>query len=204
MYVDINSILDKCAYEEAVKQCGANGELCRNLCTNPIQYSEASNPTEREELITAGIANACTTSEIAEIADPPQATVCSYVAQGTFNEAAQFVSTFSFSVVYPQGGVEPFKISSTTETGAFAGCMTAPCNGSTTTNGSQYSTCSCPVFGQNSPAPTYQFGRKCAKPPTNDDTSSGYCSLEEDTQVWSAASSQLYFPPSGGSSVHKP
>lgn len=167
MYVEIGGILNQCVYDETVTQCSEDGSGCQNIC---IDKPHAP-----------GCGEGSTT-------DLPVAAVCDYIADGTFNRAAEFISTFSLETVsVPETG-KPFSLGSNDEQGRYAGCMTAPCTGQVT-DGKQnlYTTCGCPLWPPDpkAPAQPYQFGRKCIDG-EQDPLSPGHCGLRGD-QVWSAA-----------------
>jgi hypothetical protein len=161
MYVLMTSILNLCAFTEAVEQCGEDGSGCYNICNDDPHSPQCHGVTLPE--------------------DQQQAAVCDYVADGTFNPTADFISTFSFAKVAAPDTEETFAIACNDTTGPYAGCMTAPCNGEATDElGHRYVTCACPVWPADGSAVDYQFGRKC------DETPTGNCTLA-DGQVWSAA-----------------
>ena len=161
-FVDINGILNKGAYFEAVNQCGADGSGCLNI-TNCQQDSQG--------------AYTCS--------GPQQAKVCNYInSQSSGNAAssfyptaqAQVVSTFSFAMT------PPYALSATPPTcnGKYAGCMTAPCRFADGSDPSSHKNgdpvqCACPVYDG-----AYQVGAKgqdCTIPPSNGNT-----------YIWSASS----------------
>jgi len=161
MYVLMTSILNLCAYTEAVEQCGEDGSGCYNICNDNPHSPQCHGLTLPE--------------------DQQQATVCDYVADGTFNPDASFISTFSFAKVAAPDTEETFSIACNDTTGQYAGCMTAPCGDEETDElGHRYVTCDCPVWPADGSSVDYQFGRRC------DETSTGNCTLAGG-QVWSAA-----------------
>lgn len=171
MYVLMTSILNECVYNETVEQCGTDGSGCYNLCNDKPNSPQCSGVTLPEKQATAA--------------------VCDYIQSGTFDKNAAYISTFSFAHVYApsenSSSDEHFLLGSNNENGAYAGCMTASCSGSTTdSRENTYTNCACPVFPQGGATADYQFGRKCTTAGENDPTSPGYCTLTEQ-QVWSAA-----------------
>ncbi len=163
MYVVMTSILNLCAYTEAVEQCGEDGSGCYNVCNDHPHSPQCQDVTLPEQQV--------------------QATVCDYIEDGTFNPGADYISTFSFAQVNAPGTTDPFELACNEATGQYAGCMTAPCSGEETDEaGNTYTTCACPLFpadADNQIQP-YQFGRRCT------DDATGNCDLSDD-QIWSAA-----------------
>ncbi|MEM1182682.1 MAG: hypothetical protein AAGM22_30330 [Acidobacteriota bacterium] len=167
MYVEIGGILSECIYNETVAACGEDGSGCSNMCADKPHGPGCQGTT-------------------------PQSTVapaCRYVASNTFNPSADYISTFSFATVYAPGTDDAFKISSTSENGQYAGCMTAPCTGSSSSTSGTYTTCACPLWPPDGGDAPYQYGRACTEGETNPQ-SPGYCQLE-DGQMWSAAVSEI-------------
>lgn len=156
MYVDIQSILDACAYQEANTQCESDGSCCLNITPTSI----GKNP----------------------------AYVCDYIADGTFDPAADYISTFSFEVVSAPNRGGNFGIGCHDRVGQYAGCMTASCTGlRTDVEGNRYTTCSCPLWPLDGTDQPYQFGRACDADSTKQiATEAGNCALGPN-QVWSAA-----------------
>ncbi|MEL7059332.1 MAG: hypothetical protein AAGN46_04805, partial [Acidobacteriota bacterium] len=162
MYIEIGGILNACVYAETVEQCGANGAGCQNICTDHPSIPGCS---------------ATSTSRVAP--------ACDYVADGTFNPAADVISTFSLATVSVPDGRGTFSIASNDANGQYAGCMTAPCTGSEIdADGNEYTTCACPLWPTDGSSADYQFGRRCH--PGDDPKSPRNCDLADD-QVWSAA-----------------
>jgi hypothetical protein len=162
MYVLMTSILNLCAYTEAVEQCGEDGSGCYNMCNDQPDSPQCQGVTLPDDQV--------------------QATVCDYIKNGTFNPGADYISTFSFKKVRAPGTQDRFKLGCNEATGQYAGCMTASCSGEQTDGRKTYTTCACPLFpadADNQIQP-YQFGRRC----TGKDT--GNCELSTG-QVWSAA-----------------
>ena len=162
MYIEIGGILNDCVYLETVEQCGENGAGCQNICTDKPDTPGCS-----------------ATGTL------PIAPACTYVATGTFNPDAEYISTFSFAQVSAPDTSSTFKIASNDANGQYAGCMTAPCTGSTTDAlGNDYTTCTCPLWPNDGGSADYQYGRRCVS--GSDPTSPGNCDLSEG-QIWSAA-----------------
>lgn len=171
MYVDINSILDECAYQEAIEQCKEDGTGCLNICSLPAAKKACDGVTSSPDL--------------------PEAYVCGYIASNDFDESADYISTFSFaSVSVPKSGDAFAPPTCNRDFGQYAGCMTASCTGSTTDdNMNTYTSCSCPLWPVDGTEQRFQFGRVCVD--GSDKTSPGYCKLIEGEQVWSAAFNPL-------------
>lgn len=180
MYVDINSILDECAYQEAIEQCGEDGSGCLNICDlDDPEASVACKGIERPE-------------------NPPTAYVCDYIASNEFDEAADFISTFSFATVSAPNSGEDFDPPTCNRGfGQYAGCMTASCFGQMESQGHTYTDCTCPLWPIDGTKHRFQFGRACVD--GSDDLSPGNCSLKEGAQVWSAAFNPLGCGPPDGS-----
>lgn len=167
MYVEIGGILNQCVYEETVAECEPDGSGCSNMCADKPHAPGCDGAT------------------------PPskEAPACHYIATKTFNPSADFISTFSFATVYVPGTEDAFEISSTSENDQYAGCMTAPCTGTSGTPDQLYTTCACPLWPPDGGTAPFQYGRKCIEGETNPQ-SPGYCRLE-DGQMWSAAVSDI-------------
>ncbi len=120
-FVDINGILNRGAYFEAVSQCGRDGSKCKN------------------------IVNCGPRGDLKECANYPPASVCKYVKDQnpldpkvSLMPKADLISTFSFAMSPfsldsspKQNG--PYQLGSTPCTGRYAGCMQCP-----TYKGTQY------------------------------------------------------------------
>lgn len=161
MYVLMTSILNLCVFTETVEHCGEDGSGCYNICNQNPDSPQCAGVTlpEHQRL----------------------APVCDYIADGTFNSGADFISTFSFAEVQAPATVEPFIIGCNDASGQYAGCMTAPCSGEVTDDrGNRYTTCDCPVWPAGGGSADFQFGRRC------NETPAGNCTLASG-QVWSAA-----------------
>lgn len=159
MYVDINSILNTCIYIETTTQCGKYGQgvpggYCQNLGK---KYGDAI-----------------------AIVEP---SLCEYIAKGTFDRNADYISTFSFKTVTAPDGTVMELGCHDCEKSRYAGCMTASCSGTTTTDGRVYTTCKCPTYDG-----AFQYGNRAVKS----------CTLDSG-QVWSAA-----YNPAGCPSVFTP
>lgn len=132
MYVDINSILDVCAYNEAIDQCGEDGSGCRNITPGSKDLDEA---------YVCGYIEAGTFNPAA-----------AYISTFSYQQ----VSVPQTGQVFPNdplGCVEAF--------GQYAGCMTASCQGGDRDgNGNTYTECACPLWPLKGSA-DYQYGRTC-------------------------------------------
>ena len=167
MYVEIGGILNECIYNETVATCNDEGGDCSNMCADKPHGPGCQNYTS----------------------PPNEAPVCNYIATNTFNPDAEIISTFSFATVYAPGTDDAFVISSTTETGRYAGCMTAPCTGVSGDPDQLYTTCACPLWPLDpQDTATYQYGRQCTD--GADSQSTENCTLD-DGQMWSAAVSDM-------------
>ncbi|MDA8019244.1 MAG: hypothetical protein MPN21_17525 [Thermoanaerobaculia bacterium] len=177
MYVDINSILDECAYDEAIEQCGEDGSGCLNICSQPAAKK------------------AC--GGVSSSSDLPEAYVCGYIASDQFDESADYVSTFSFATVaVPKSGAEFAPPTCNRGLGQYAGCMTASCTGSRSDdNGNTYTSCACPLWPTDGSQHRYQYGRVCVD--GSDRMSPANCTLS-DGQAWSAAFNPLGCGPPDG------
>jgi hypothetical protein len=165
-FVDINGILNRGAYFEAVSQCGHDGSKCKN------------------------IVNCGPRGDLKGCANYPPAKVCKYIKDQnpidpkvSLWPKADLISTFSFAMspfsldTSPkQDG--PYQLGSTPCTGLYAGCMTASCTYGAghkppTTDG-ELVTCQCPTYN----GPNYQIGQ-----------SKQSCSITggSGSYVWSAA-----------------
>lgn len=161
MYVLMTSILNLCAFTEAVEQCGEDGSDCYNICNDDPHSPQCHGITLPD--------------------DQQQATVCDYIADGTFNAEADFISTFSFETVSAPNTDEAFNIACNDANGTYAGCMTASCDGEITdSQGHRYTDCDCPIWPTDGSSVDFQFGRRC------DDNLTGNCAVSEG-QIWSAA-----------------
>jgi hypothetical protein len=167
-YVDINSILNRGVWYETRFVCGIDGSRCKNMrdCDSAGQ-TKAGSPVGCSLLV---------------------APVCNYINSQGFEEpswwfypqagTADLVSTFSFAMS-PTATGGPYVLGTTSCTGQYAGCMTAPCKyppGVKSLNDGDVVQCTCPVW-----TGAYQVGQNCQD-----------CSLGSsggNSYVWSAANS---------------
>ncbi len=158
-FVDINGILNRGAYQQAVQACGQDGSGCANL---KICGPHGKDPRCKKK---------------------QQAPVCAYVqnqsptnASGSLMPDAEVISTFSFAMN------SSYKLGSVPCSGLYAGCMTAPCKfpaGSSPTHSAGDSVqCACPTYSG-----TYQEGQPNQNCPIPSDPNGSYVWSASNTVV---------------------
>lgn len=178
-YVDINSILNKGAFWQTHKACGADGSLCKNL---------AACDENGKQKTDCGHGQTC----------PPCpkkiAPVCKYVAaqpdtpnNGLYPKSphadqarVDLISTFSFAMGTTAPSTGPYTLGSIScSNGLYAGCMTAPCAYTGDKSDGSIVNCACPMWQGD-----YQIGQ----PPSDVPTQPNGSKCPQDAGwVWSAA-----------------
>lgn len=140
-FVDIHAIRNTEAYIETIRQCGLNGEKCRNMASVAVEKVDEQLGREPKQLRTAP--------------------VCNYLEAGSdgvtpMEPGSEVISTFSFAKV-KQYGIKQKDCSDSP--GPYAGCMTASCTFERDKNGKQtgFANCKCPVYSG-----PYQIGQQNA------------------------------------------